>query len=60
MEGASSFTILRRHNPCTPLTDNAILLIHCPDQPGLVAQVTEFVHKNRGNILNPRTSTSTG
>lgn len=30
----------------------AILLIHCPDQPGLVAHVTEFVHKNRGNILN--------
>ncbi len=29
----------------------AILLIHCPDQPGLVATVTEFVHKNRGNIL---------
>ena len=30
----------------------AILLIHCPDQPGLVALVTEFVHKNKGNILN--------
>ena len=30
----------------------AILLIHCPDQPGLVAVVTEFVHKNKGNILN--------
>ena len=35
-----------------PLTDSAILLIHCPDQPGLVAQVTEFVHRNRGNIIN--------
>lgn len=34
------------------MTDSAVLLIHCPDQPGLVAQVTEFVHKNRGNILN--------
>ena len=31
---------------------SAVLLIHCPDQPGLVAQVTEFVHKNRGNILS--------
>ncbi len=51
-ERALSFTILRRFNPCTLLTDTAILLIHCPDQPGLVAQVTEFVHKNRGNILN--------
>ena len=36
-----------------PVTDNcAILLIHCPDRSGLVALVTEFVHKNRGNILN--------
>ena len=34
------------------MDDRAILLIHCPDQPGLVAEVTEFVHKNRGNILN--------
>ncbi|NJC26829.1 formyltetrahydrofolate deformylase [Neolewinella antarctica] len=34
------------------MPDCAILLIHCPDQPGLVALVTEFVHKNRGNILN--------
>jgi len=31
--------------------NSAILLLHCPDQPGLVAQVTEFVHKNRGNII---------
>lgn len=34
------------------VSNSAILLIHCPDQPGLVALVTEFVHKNRGNILN--------
>lgn len=34
------------------MADSAILLIHCPDQPGLVALVTEFVHKNKGNILN--------
>lgn len=34
------------------MTNRAILLIHCPDQPGLVALVTEFVHKNRGNILD--------
>ena len=34
------------------MTDSATLLIHRADQPGLVAQVTEFVHKNRGNILN--------
>ncbi len=32
--------------------NKAILLIHCPDQPGLVALVTDFVHKNKGNIVN--------
>ena len=30
---------------------SAILLMHCPDRPGLVAQVTEFIFKNGGNIL---------
>lgn len=30
---------------------SAILLIHCPDRKGLVASVTDFIHKNNGNIL---------
>ena len=30
----------------------AILLIYSPDQPGLVAAVTDFVHVNGGNIIN--------
>lgn len=30
---------------------SAILLVHCPDQKGLVAAVTEFISKNNGNIL---------
>lgn len=30
----------------------AIILIHCPDQPGIVSKVTEFIHSNRGNILS--------
>ncbi len=30
---------------------SAILLIDCPDRRGLVASVTEFVHRNNGNIL---------
>lgn len=34
------------------MKNSAVLLIHCPDQPGLVAQVTDFVHKNRGNIIS--------
>ena len=38
--------------PFKSVANRAILLIHCPDRPGLVALVTEFVHKNQGNILN--------
>lgn len=34
------------------MSQNAILLIHCPDQKGLVAAVTDFLHKNNGNILD--------
>ena len=30
---------------------NAILLMHCPDQPGIIAVVTDFIHVNGGNIL---------
>jgi formyltetrahydrofolate deformylase len=32
--------------------DNAVLLVHCPDQPGLVAAVTDFFYKNNGNVLS--------
>lgn len=28
-----------------------IMLVHCPDQKGLVAAVTDFIAKNNGNIL---------
>jgi len=31
---------------------NAILLMYCPDQKGLVAAVTDFLYKNNGNILD--------
>ena len=30
----------------------AILLIHCPDKRGIVASVTDFLHKNNGNIIH--------
>ncbi len=33
-------------------TPTAILLIHCPDQKGIVAVVTEFIYKNGGNVVN--------
>jgi len=29
----------------------AILLIHCPDNPGIVSNVTEFIFNNNGNIM---------
>jgi formyltetrahydrofolate deformylase len=31
--------------------DSAILLIHCPDKPGIVVAITDFIHSNGGNIL---------
>ena len=34
-----------------PNTNTAILLIHCPDQPGIVAAVTSFLSQHEGNIL---------
>jgi formyltetrahydrofolate deformylase len=34
-----------------PAKNAAILLIHCPDQPGLVVAITDFIHSNGGNIL---------
>lgn len=31
--------------------NTAILLIHCPDQPGIIAVITEFINVNGGNIV---------
>jgi formyltetrahydrofolate deformylase len=31
--------------------NSAILLVHCPDQAGLVVAITNFIHNNNGNIL---------
>ena len=31
--------------------NNAVLLMHCPDQPGILAVLTEFINTNGGNIL---------
>ena len=32
-------------------TNSAVLLIHCPDKPGIVVAITDFIHSNGGNIL---------
>ncbi len=34
--------------------NTAILLLHCQDQKGIVASVTDFLHKNGGNIISLR------
>jgi formyltetrahydrofolate deformylase len=31
--------------------NTAVLLIHCPDKPGILAIVTEFINQHKGNIL---------
>ena len=31
--------------------NTAILLIHCPDKPGILAVVTEFINQHKGNII---------
>ena len=33
------------------LIASAIVLVHCPDQKGIVVSITEFIYKNGGNIL---------
>ena len=30
----------------------AVLLIHCPDQKGIVAAITDFLHNNDGNVIS--------
>ncbi len=37
--------------PLTEKKNTAILLIHCPDKQGILATVTEFLNKNKGNII---------
>lgn len=31
--------------------NTAVLLMHCPDKPGIIAVITEFINANGGNIL---------
>lgn len=32
--------------------NTAVLLIHCPDQKGIIHAVTDFLYKNNGNIIS--------
>lgn len=31
--------------------NTAVLLMHCPDKPGIIAVITEFINANGGNII---------
>jgi formyltetrahydrofolate deformylase len=31
--------------------NTAVMLMHCPDKPGILAVVTEFINQHKGNIL---------
>jgi len=31
--------------------NTAVMLMHCPDKPGILAAVTEFINQHKGNIL---------
>ena len=33
------------------MKNTAILLIHCPDTPGIIAEVSNFITVNNGNIV---------
>ncbi len=35
----------------SPSNKTAILLLHCPDQPGILATITTFINDNGGNII---------
>src|SRR5688500_11553211 len=36
----------------SPKAANAVLLIHCPAQRGLVAQISQFIFQYNGNIVH--------
>jgi len=51
MQNAASFRSDLREISM-PKRPTAILLISCPDQKGLVAQISEFLFQNNGNIVH--------
>jgi len=45
------FAFLSYTKMMTNQLSTAILRIHCPDQRGIVARVTDFIHRNNGNVV---------
>lgn len=40
------FIIMEKH-----LSETVIIRMHCPDQRGIVARITDFIYRNNGNIV---------
>ena len=49
---ATKTAVKKTGKPTIKKPATAILLIHCPDQQGIVAAITDFLHKNAGNIID--------
>lgn len=41
-----------RHPSASGIGATAVLLLSCPDQPGIVAAVSDFIYRNGGSILH--------
>lgn len=48
---SSTFAVIYNLQTMEQNNKTAILLISCPDQPGIIAVVTEFINVNGGNIV---------
>lgn len=48
-DGENRFT--RKSNIVYRMMTTAKLLLHCPDKPGILAEVTDFITVNKGNII---------
>ena len=42
---------LEKMRKSVSMQSTAILLLHCPDQPGIISEVTKFITDNQGNIV---------
>lgn len=43
--------MIEKDTPAQETEKTAVLLMHCPDRPGIIAILTEFINANGGNIL---------
>ena len=46
-----SLSICSNFDSIKPILLKATILIHCPDQSGIISQVTSLIHSKKGNII---------